>query len=867
MKRVNEVVNYIYTVESTVDRYKGYSGVATQDIANALHLRRNNVSSLLNDLVYRHIIFKTKSRPVCYVSQKLIQRLDLENYIEDESVIRLDHPELNEANSLSFNSLIGVKGSLLKSIETARAAIAYPPHGLHSIIFGESGVGKSLFAHCMHDFYQTHTEKRVPFVHFNCADYHQNPQLLLSHLFGHVKGAYSGADQEREGLVAKANGGILFLDEIHRLPPDGQEMLFSLIDNKTYSKLGSEKLIQCQVLLISATTVSPEKALLKTFLRRIPVTITLPRLNEKSFDELFELIRYLFAKQAQHIQKDIIVKREVINNLIKYLPSGAIGQLSSDIKQTCANALLLDKNTSDFLTISNENIPVSISKQKFTETSIQDIYLSSTGIDPKLTDIKVIDKLEAIGACASDQQRKILIAEYYTYLHSMYSLSNQDMRQINGYVDTNIIDLCRKLNALAREINPSDIRYNLISILSMHLHMLSFSNKELGEKASKIRSDSPIEHRIHTLCSEHQLFLPAHHVQLLLELINEGSRSTIKSRIGVIIVCHGIGVASNIAKVCNTLFDTTFMQAIDIPLEHSIKDHFDEIKSKICSIDQGKGVAILADMGSTTSIAQSINDMTGIKTVCFSNMSTPLALEVLRRTLYEDDSIEELRAHFEKEQGPCVTVKSDAILSICTTGIGSSEFITQKLQNIIILSERTDVKVVTLGLSDLQQGSVTFKSILENSNILFAVGTVAPELDVPFYSISELFSDHGESTFTQMLKNQTIEQSIYDDCFDILSDYIMYLNPKQVIRHVKSYIDSNDYISMVSDDIKLKLVLHISGMIERLTHNSADNPISVPAGDFSLEQTRQNIELIELAYKIEISDIELSYITQIAFHS
>ena len=78
--------------------------------------------------------------------------------------------------------------------------------------------------------YARKLEAKAPFVLFNCADYYNNPQLLLSHIFGHVKGAFTGADVEKEGLVAKANGGILFLDEIHRLPPEGQEMIFYFID-------------------------------------------------------------------------------------------------------------------------------------------------------------------------------------------------------------------------------------------------------------------------------------------------------------------------------------------------------------------------------------------------------------------------------------------------------------------------------------------------------------------------------------------------------------------------------------------------------------------------------------------------------------
>lgn len=70
----------------------------------------------------------------------------------------------------------------------------------------------------------------APFVAFNCADYANNPQLLMSHIFGVKKGTYTGAIMDRIGLVEKANEGILFLDEVHRLPAEGQEMLFYLID-------------------------------------------------------------------------------------------------------------------------------------------------------------------------------------------------------------------------------------------------------------------------------------------------------------------------------------------------------------------------------------------------------------------------------------------------------------------------------------------------------------------------------------------------------------------------------------------------------------------------------------------------------------
>ncbi|MGO0862514.1 sigma 54-interacting transcriptional regulator, partial [Clostridioides difficile] len=119
-----------------------------------------------------------------------------------------------------FEELIGIKGSLKEKVNLAKSAIMYPPNGLHTIIYGETGVGKSELATCMYKYAVKNNikEENSPFIVFNCADYAENPNLLIAQLFGVVKGAYTGADANREGLVEQANNGILFLDEIHRLP-------------------------------------------------------------------------------------------------------------------------------------------------------------------------------------------------------------------------------------------------------------------------------------------------------------------------------------------------------------------------------------------------------------------------------------------------------------------------------------------------------------------------------------------------------------------------------------------------------------------------------------------------------------------------
>lgn len=91
-----------------------------------------------------------------------------------------------------FNYLIGANTSLKNQIEQAKAALLYPPNGLHTLIIGSTGVGKSLFVNIMYQYskYIKKLPEDAPFVVFNCADYANNPQLLLSYIFGHIKGGF-----------------------------------------------------------------------------------------------------------------------------------------------------------------------------------------------------------------------------------------------------------------------------------------------------------------------------------------------------------------------------------------------------------------------------------------------------------------------------------------------------------------------------------------------------------------------------------------------------------------------------------------------------------------------------------------------------
>ncbi|WP_347460498.1 sigma 54-interacting transcriptional regulator [Clostridium sp. DMHC 10] len=267
-----------------------------------------------------------------------------------------------------FDRLIGAKGSLRNQVEQAKAAILYPPNGLHTLIVGQTGVGKTLFANMMYNQakYVSRLSEDAPFIVFNCADYYNNPQLLISHLFGHIKGAYTGADSDKSGIVEKADGGILFLDEIHRLPPEGQEMLFYFMDTSRFNRLGeTERNRKSSVLIIGATTEDPNSSLLKTFIRRIPIVITIPNFEKRSIKEKVDLIKYLLANEAHRVNKVIKIEDEAVKAIIGSTSYGNIGQMKSNIQLICATAFLKSINTKDHIDITFKSLPSDIKNGLF----------------------------------------------------------------------------------------------------------------------------------------------------------------------------------------------------------------------------------------------------------------------------------------------------------------------------------------------------------------------------------------------------------------------------------------------------------------------------------------------------------------------
>ena len=210
-------------------------------------------------------------------------------------VAELESRLSNEALTMDLTT---AEPAMQKALDLAFKAAATPATIL---LLGESGTGKSVVARALHE---KSPQRENTFVTVSCPSLSR--ELLESELFGHVKGAFTGAVSDKLGKVALANGGTLFLDEIGELPLEIQPKLLRLLQEKEYERLGETKPRRANVRVISATNRNLEKAVQEgrfredLYYRLHVIAVLIPPLRERPGDLLKIAERYLqfFSKQC-----------------------------------------------------------------------------------------------------------------------------------------------------------------------------------------------------------------------------------------------------------------------------------------------------------------------------------------------------------------------------------------------------------------------------------------------------------------------------------------------------------------------------------------------------------------------------------------
>lgn len=230
-----------------------------------------------------------------------------------------------------FGDFVARSPAMLKALEVANKVAKHPSPVL---VTGDSGTGKELIARLIH---RESPRANGPFVPVNCGAIPEN--LLESEFFGYEKGAFSGADRDKDGLFKAAEGGTLFLDEIGELPLALQVKLLRALQEGEIRRLGGTELITVDVRIVSATNRDLPKAIEEgifredLYYRLAVIPIHLPPLRERT-DEIPELVRFLMDRHGERLGLSVRgISPPALEALLAYAWPGNIRELENVLER------------------------------------------------------------------------------------------------------------------------------------------------------------------------------------------------------------------------------------------------------------------------------------------------------------------------------------------------------------------------------------------------------------------------------------------------------------------------------------------------------------------------------------------------------
>ena len=302
-------------------------------------------------------------------------------------------------SKFSFENIIGKSLLMENMFEVIKASA---PTRSTILIEGESGTGKELVARAVH---QNSDRSQAPFIIVNSGSL--PPDLLESHLFGHVKGAFTGATAQKKGLFEAADKGTIFFDEISSLNLETQAKLLRVMQDREFMRLGGTRTLRVDVRVIAATNINLED-LIKTqkfredlYYRLNVIKIELPTLRERKEDIPLLIDHFVEIYSIENNKEILNISEDVLNILMEYDWPGNIRELENLIERAIVltkSKVITRQNLPPFLvdgdkviqvteTGFNDNLDLKIQTQNFQKRAIINALKKSKGIQKKASQL------------------------------------------------------------------------------------------------------------------------------------------------------------------------------------------------------------------------------------------------------------------------------------------------------------------------------------------------------------------------------------------------------------------------------------------------------------------------------------------------
>lgn len=842
-------------------------GVTAQSIAEIFGIKRNVASHYLNLLEKEGKLQKGTNRPVHFSIPT-----DTEKKAEECNNMIDERPAAQKEVSV-FSKFIGYNGSMEQVIEKCKAAVNYPVNGLTMIICGASGVGKSYLASLIHQYAVESgaVEKNAPFVVLNCADYANNSELLSSVLFGHVKGAFTGANEEKQGLLAEADGGYLFLDEVHNLSAENQEKLFLFIDSQKYRMLGDSKNWQtAKVRLLFATTEDIHSTLLATFRRRIPFEIRIPDFLERSYGERFLLVSSFFQNEAEILKKNICVDSEYFRRMLNLHEEGNIGAVKSRIKVLCAQAYSQQREEELRITTPGKessdifhfywNRP---EKKKW--MSSYQIFSNITGcFVPGMNYSKIEEVLELFLQTITRRLEENNFYEIPPFRHYEEKCRNSINKILKSYG--------YRLNEL--EI---DEFYKMVIAVLFDETFFGAAFKISGYEKKKYRKYEVMISRILDAVLEDYNDNVREFLQTILT-VWLSDKVKVKSKINALILMHGEHSASSMASLANEMIGDYVYEAFDMPIQVHTEDLIVKVNDYVRDIETNEGLVLLVDMGSLERMYDKISRNVDGDLVIVNNVSTAFALELGfslfdKADIYRITQMDMSQFNMKMQYYKGLSQKPNIIVS-CISGEGIAVEIKEILSRYVNTDE---IDILMMDYSELKKQLNRGSAEDFHNTIVVFTTTPLSSTVVPVMNVEDLVNGFTNPSFPEFMLNKENVREFTNDIIKLftlkgVASRLRFLNPEVVMQEVDQVIRGyeNYYHVQLPNFLRINLFLHTSIMIERVLVKEESGKIDSIDTEGINEESRKFIEVskdifksIMMKYKIEISDAEYLLLYQI----
>ncbi|KHO12131.1 transcriptional regulator [Latilactobacillus curvatus] len=889
-------------------------GIVTQlttaeSLAQQFSVQRNTVSHYLNQLVKENRIIKINTRPVIFFDKETLEK-------QHQCLLANEYASIAELESAmtvkqdAFNRVIGAEDSLYRQIRQLKSAAFYPGGGLPVLLTGPTGSGKSFLAR---NYYQYCVDKGIlkkesHFIHFNCAEYADNPELLASSLFGYKRGAFTGATQDKTGLFDEADQGMLFLDEVHRLDSKGQEKLFGYLDNGLISPIGeTKKGHPVAVRLVFATTEDIQSNFLKTFIRRIPVQIEIPSLDNRTNLEKKQLVLHFYLQQVKKVKQTINVSRQVISLLSAQKFESNVGQLQNSVILSVANALARSVRTKQVITVRLSDLPQTLLQLNLNQQPI-------TGPDTSTICLKVTDSLYGITHHAESERNQIKTTFSRIIQLARTKITNEERLKtcqdeiatlcdylVFGKVDKNgDLPLNFLKNLLAGEIQMIEQKLgmqfngNTVVLLahyfynkqSLHWGLTNHERDILKELTQAVQNeDTQLQSLVTTLLTiaEQNINLPVDAIDALFLTLYFKQITNISKveRIRCLVLAHGYSTASSMANVVNKMVGSQVVDAFDMPIDISPQQIGEQINQYLSDKNVSGGLIMLVDMGSLEDVHRYIKGYIDFPIGIINNVSTQSVLTVASEIQQKNDFelimqdpqlqiTQQVKVLYPSE------VHKNVIITCCLTGIGTAKQIKALLEESMPLELDLVINAYEYArLCEVEQQT----ALLKTYNVLAVIGTIDPEITgIPYISLENLINGTQTDVFNQVLQQVAKPAQIQRIGENILRNFsiervinsLTILDARTVMANVDQALSNYCQISQstLSNQTRMALYVHVSCLIERLIRNEPITSYAVTTA-FDSEATviyhniQKAFSVVEQIYSVKIPDTELGYIFDI----